>query len=149
MRTDPDDTTLFYDIGYADTDAGGIVYHARYIEMAERARNRLMYAAGYSFARLAEEGVLFIVRRVEAVYHAPAWLEDRLALRSRIGALTASRSTWVTEVRRGEQAIARIDIDMVAVDRATRRAVRHPQALAQALARHAPVVRAEAAGAFA
>jgi len=27
-----------FTIAYADTDAGGIVYHARYIEIAERAR---------------------------------------------------------------------------------------------------------------
>lgn len=27
-----------FSIAYADTDAGGIVYHARYVEIAERAR---------------------------------------------------------------------------------------------------------------
>jgi acyl-CoA thioester hydrolase len=30
--------TFPFTIAYADTDAGGIVYHARYLEIAERAR---------------------------------------------------------------------------------------------------------------
>ncbi|WP_126282449.1 acyl-CoA thioesterase [Burkholderia stagnalis] len=137
MRIDEDDTTLDYEVGYADTDAGGIVYHARYIEMAERARNRLMRAAGYSFARLAEDGALFIVRRVEAVYHAPAWLEDTLTLRARIASVTVSRSVWVTDVTRDGAPVAQITIEMVAVDRATRRAVPHPAALIECLAPYA------------
>ncbi|TCW84054.1 acyl-CoA thioesterase [Burkholderia sp. SRS-46] len=135
MRTDEDDTTLDYEVGYADTDAGGIVYHARYIEMAERARNRLMRAAGYSFARLAEDdGALFIVRRVEAVYHAPAWLEDTLTLRARLASVTVSRSVWVTDVACDGAPVAQITIEMVAVDRTTRRAVPHPSALVECLA---------------
>ncbi|AJX14729.1 acyl-CoA thioesterase [Burkholderia ubonensis] len=137
MRTDEDDTTLDYEVGYADTDAGGIVYHARYIEMAERARNRLMRAAGYSFARLADDGALFIVRRVEAVYHASAWLEDRLTLRARIASVSVSRSVWVTDVARDGAPIAQVTIEMVAVDRATRRAVPHPAALIDCLAPYA------------
>ena len=31
-----------FSIAYADTDAGGIVYHGRYIEIAERARMNIL-----------------------------------------------------------------------------------------------------------
>ena len=34
-------------IAYADTDAGGIVYHGRYIEIAERARMNWLRGVAY------------------------------------------------------------------------------------------------------
>ena len=35
-------------ISYADTDAGGVVYHSRYIDMAERARMEMLHELGIS-----------------------------------------------------------------------------------------------------
>ena len=34
--------TFPFAIAYADTDAGGIAYHGRYIEIAERARMNIL-----------------------------------------------------------------------------------------------------------
>lgn len=128
------DTTVTHRVCYADTDAGGIVYHARYIELVEHARNRLMYMAGYSFARLASEhGIALIVRKVNALYHAPALLEDELRMRSVIASCQPSRSVWLTEVRREDTLLASITIEMVAADMNTRQLARHPEPLLQAL----------------
>jgi acyl-CoA thioester hydrolase len=130
------DTTVTHRVCYADTDAGGIVYHARYIELVEQARNQLMYLAGFSFAGLARDhGVALIVRKVVADYRAPAFLEDELRMRSRIVQCQPSRSVWVTDVRRGEDLLATITIEMVAADPATRQLARHPEPLLQALSR--------------
>lgn len=130
-----EDPTLHYTICYADTDAGGVVYHARYIEMVERARNKLMNIAGFTFSMLAQEyQVMLIVHRVEAVYHAPALLEDRLQLKSRLTDCRPSRSVWVTDVRRDDVPIATVTIEMVALHTATRRLTRHPDAFLERLA---------------
>lgn len=130
------DVTVTHRVCYADTDAGGIVYHARYIALVEEARNRLMYEAGFSFARLAKDhGIALIVRKLGAAYHAPAFLEDELRMRSVIASCQPSRSVWVTDVRRGEELLATITIEMVAADLATRQLARHPEPLLQALSR--------------
>lgn len=129
-----EDTTLKYLVCYADTDAGGIVYHARFLDMVERARNRVMYSAGLSFRHLADEyGIMLIVHRVEAVYYAPAALEDHLELKSRLTSCQPSRSIWLTDVRRENMLLARITIEMVALDIASRQLARHPDAVIEKL----------------
>jgi acyl-CoA thioester hydrolase len=66
---------------YEDTDAGGIVYYANYLKFAERGRTEMLRAAGYENKALMDrEGLIFIVRRVEADYLAPARLDDVLTV---------------------------------------------------------------------
>jgi acyl-CoA thioester hydrolase len=70
---------------YEDTDAGGVVFYANYLKFAERGRTELLRAAGFDHqALLTEEGILFIVRKVEAEYHAPARLDDILTVKTSI-----------------------------------------------------------------
>ena len=60
-----------FTIAYADTDAGGIVYHARYIEIAERAR--MAWQKGFG---IQKHTVGFIVRSLSAKYMKPLRLGD-------------------------------------------------------------------------
>ncbi len=54
---------------YEDTDAGGIVYHARYLAFAERARSEALREAGVPHSELvADHGLFFVVRRAEMDY---------------------------------------------------------------------------------
>lgn len=121
-------------VSYADTDAGGVVYHGRYIEMAERARNRLMRMAGFSFGSLgAQYDVMLVMHKVAATYHAPALLEDTLRLLTRIPVCKASRSVWVTEVWRDEQVLATIELQIVCLGVSTRQIAAHPPSFIEAL----------------
>ena len=73
---------------YEDTDAGGIVYHARYLAFAERARTEAMRAAGAPHDELAtRHGLIFVVRRVEMDYLRPARLDDLLVVTTQTVAL--------------------------------------------------------------
>ena len=73
---------------YDDTDAGGIVYHATYLRMAERARTEALRELGASHADLvAEHGLAFVVRHAELDYFAPARLDDLLCVVTRPVAL--------------------------------------------------------------
>ena len=46
-------------IYWEDTDAGGVVYHARYVAFMERARTEWMRALGYGQERMrAEHGMV-------------------------------------------------------------------------------------------
>lgn len=66
---------------YEDTDAGGIVFYANYLKFFERARTEWLRSLGYSQHTLADTlDLLFVVKKVEIEYHAPAKLDDELKL---------------------------------------------------------------------
>jgi len=76
---------------YEDTDCMGVVYHANYLKYLERARteyveDRLSSVAGYH-----NSGYLFMVHKVEMVFHAPARLGDPLVVRTWIENTTRFR----------------------------------------------------------
>jgi acyl-CoA thioester hydrolase len=64
---------------WEDTDAGGVVYHARYLHFLERARTEWLRAAGIGQLELkAGEGVVFVVHAMDIRFNAPARLDDLL-----------------------------------------------------------------------
>src|ERR1700712_3834365 len=66
-------------IYWEDTDAGGVVYHARYLHFFERARTEWFRASGVSQQTLRDEaGVVFVVHRMDISFNAPARLDDLL-----------------------------------------------------------------------
>lgn len=85
-------------IAYADTDAGGIVYHGRYIEIAERARMNWLHGVA---AAVGDVG--FVIRELNIKYIRPLKLGDELTVESvitHVGA--ASLSIEQKFVRDGE-----------------------------------------------
>jgi acyl-CoA thioester hydrolase len=64
---------------WEDTDAGGVVYHARYLHFLERARTEWLRASGIGQEQLrAGSGVVFVVHGMELRFNAPARLDDLL-----------------------------------------------------------------------
>lgn len=75
-----------------DTDAGGIVYHANYLKFAERGRTEFLRHYGFEHARLlAEQGIAFVVRRLEIDYLRPARLDDVITVTTHITHLGGAR----------------------------------------------------------
>ncbi|MBO4626053.1 MAG: thioesterase family protein [Alphaproteobacteria bacterium] len=68
-----------FSIAYADTDAGGIVYHGRYIEIAERARMDMMRGIDV----LSNVGG-FVVREISIKYMHPLHLGDDIVVDTEI-----------------------------------------------------------------
>ena len=61
---------------YEDTDAGGIVYHGRYLAFADRARTEALREAGVPHDELVTQlGLIFVVRRIEMDYLRPVRLD--------------------------------------------------------------------------
>lgn len=86
---------------YQDTDAGGVVYHANYVNFMERARTEWLRTFGYSNAGLMTElGVMFVVRRLELNYLRPALLDDMLSVTAQLKEVGRSRVTLVQTVLR-------------------------------------------------
>lgn len=64
---------------WEDTDAGGVVYHARYLQFLERARTEWLRSLGIDQSRLASErGILFAVTAMDLRFRSPARLDDEL-----------------------------------------------------------------------
>ena len=64
---------------WEDTDAGGVVYHARYVAFMERARSEWMRALGFGQDRMRHEyDLVFAVRAMELDFLKPARLDDML-----------------------------------------------------------------------
>lgn len=86
---------------YEDTDAGGVVYHANYLRFAERARTEALRDLGVPHAEMAEQhGLIFMVRRTNLDYLAPALLDDALIVATRCVALGAATVELEQIVRR-------------------------------------------------
>lgn len=50
-------------IYYEDTDAGRVVYHARYLHFFERARTEFLRVLGFSQQQLLADLVAFVVKK--------------------------------------------------------------------------------------
>ena len=66
-------------IAYADTDAEGIVYHARYLEIAERARMNWLRAK-----LNVGDDVGFVVRELNIKYVQPLFVADEFVVETRM-----------------------------------------------------------------
>jgi acyl-CoA thioester hydrolase len=114
---------------YADTDAGGVVYHATYLAYAERARAEMLRCAGVLDTRLpGEGGVIFVVRHAEIDYQSPARLDEALTVVSRITQLGGASLTIEQRVRRDDRDLVTIIVRLVCID-GKFQPVRVPQAL--------------------
>ncbi|MWN31558.1 tol-pal system-associated acyl-CoA thioesterase [Gilliamella sp. Pra-s65] len=70
---------------YEDTDAGGVVYHARYLAFYERARTEILRQFNINQQMLLQEGIAFVVKKMDIGYHFPARLDDMLSIETCIG----------------------------------------------------------------
>jgi acyl-CoA thioester hydrolase len=101
---------------YEDTDAGGIVYHARYLHFAERARTELLRLAGIEQSLLRQRhDMMFAVRRCEVDFHRPARLDDLVEVRSRLTALSGARLNAVQEIWRAGEQLVRLVVEIVSL----------------------------------
>jgi acyl-CoA thioester hydrolase len=97
-------------IYWEDTDAGGVVYHASYVRLLDRARVEWLRARGTGQEALRARGLLLAVRAMTLDFLAPARLDDEVVatveLRERRGASFAVAQ----ELRRGPECLLRAQV---------------------------------------
>ena len=121
---------------YQDTDAGGVVFHGRYLEFMERARTELLIAEGLDLARIADEQrVMFLVFRIEATYHRPARLNDLLVATAEVVKMGRASVVFRQRVERGADLLVEADVTLALVDCDRLRPARFPAGLAKELER--------------
>ena len=105
---------------YSDTDAGGIMYHGRYLDFAEHARTEFVReissAEGEDSTYLDASSVGFVVKHIEVDYHTPAFLDDLLVVKSSVVSLKRFSITLKQKIFRDDQEIACVLVKAAAVD---------------------------------
>jgi acyl-CoA thioester hydrolase len=89
---------------YEDTDAGGVVYHATYLNYFERGRTELLRSLGFEQDQLiAEDDVLFAVRTLRIDYHKPARFNDEIVVSTAIRQIKKASVTFKQSLHRKGQ----------------------------------------------
>jgi len=119
---------------YEDTDAAGIVYHAAYLQFAERARTEMLRCLGLDHGTLrARFGLAFAVRRCLIDYLAPARLDDTLVVATRLLRQGGASLDLEQRVLKAEQLVARLEVRLALLS-PTQGVARLPRELSAALA---------------
>ena len=125
--------TLPVTVYYEDTDAGGVVYHANYIKFCERARTEFLQACGYKNSDLQQtHGIMFVVRRIEADYLKPAFLEDKLSVETSLTGMKNSSFIMKQTIRKDQDIIFEADVTLVCVNVNEVKPVKTPTAIREA-----------------
>lgn len=99
---------------FEDTDAGGVVYHSRYLNFFERARTEMLRALGISQTGLKEKhGLIWVVLDIHVAFKQAARLDDEL--------LVSCELEWTRGVRQGfrQRMSRRSDNELVAAAEVT------------------------------
>ncbi|MDO1582056.1 tol-pal system-associated acyl-CoA thioesterase [Rhizobium oryzicola] len=119
---------------YEDTDFSGLVYHARYLHFLERGRTDYLRCLGCEQSQLVsvdEEGLVFVVHRMEIDFKSPARMDDVLDVTTRTEKAGGAKMVIQQEIRRGEVLLIQAKVVIAVINR-NGRPRRLPETLAEA-----------------
>ena len=101
---------------YQDTDAGGVVYHSRYLDFMERARYEWLRGYGYDANRFTEElKIVFVIRSASLEFLKPARLDDLLQVTARVVESGRSRVSIAQRILRDHTTLVEGTVNAVCV----------------------------------
>ena len=119
---------------WEDTDAGGVVYYATYLKFMERARSEWLRALGFEQDALRDEaGVLFVVRRVEVDYLAPARFNEQIEVSVSLHEIGRASLSVKQTLSRGPTRLVSARVTLACVDAVRFKPVKIPAPILQAL----------------
>ena len=90
-----------------DTDAGGIVFHAKYLHFMERARTEWVRSFGVGLRDGLSDNVSYVVQKLAIHYGVPAKLDDQLLVTAE---LVGSGRVWMNLRQRVLRASDRMEL---------------------------------------
>lgn len=118
---------------YEDTDFSGLVYHARYLHFLERGRTDYLRCLGVEQSALIgidEEGLVFVVHRMELDFRSPARMDDVLRIETVTEKAGGAKMVLRQQVLRGDTQLIAAKVVIAVVNR-NGRPRRLPEGLAQ------------------
>ena len=102
---------------YEDTDSGGVVYYANYLNFLERARTEALVSLGYSNKKSKEDfGALIIVKSCNIEYKKSANLEDELNIRSFVKSVGKASFQMMQIITREKEIIVEAKVHLVFIN---------------------------------
>lgn len=130
------DFSLQLRVYIGDTDAGGVVYYANYLDYMERARTESLRALGIDLddwqQRLRR---LFVVRSVRIDYLKPARFNDLLDVHVQISELRRASLICEQQVTRGQETLATASVRLACINADTLATAAIPESLKEAMTR--------------
>ena len=119
---------------WEDTDAGGIVFYANYLQFFERARTEWLRALGIGQQALRDAtGAILVVTDTRVRYLRPARLDDWIEVSATLAERGRASLALAQQAWRGEELLAEGEIRIGCVDAATMRPRRLPPELLERL----------------
>lgn len=101
---------------YQDTDTGGVVYHASYLNFMERARYEWLRELGFGVdAMIQSHRTIFLIRSINIEYFKPAVLDDLLNVTVQVAEVGRSRIALQQQVMREQGTLASATVHVVCV----------------------------------
>lgn len=115
---------------WEDTDAGGVVYHARYVAFFERARSEWMRSLGHGQQAMIDGlDLVFAVRDMQLDFRWPARLDDALEATVALAKVRRASVEFAQDLLRDGERLASARVRVAAIDARSFR----PRALPDAL----------------
>ena len=103
---------------YEDTDAGGIVFYARYLHFIERARTEMIYDhLKLNHKQLRDQfNAIFVVRECNVKYFKSANFEDNLEVKTKVINKSPVRLNLLQEVFRDNETLVTAQGELAVLD---------------------------------
>lgn len=101
---------------WEDTDAGGVVYHARYVAFLERARSDWMRDLGYGQQAMREShGLVFAVHAMQLDFLRPARLDDLLDATVEVRRVGRASIVFAQRIQRAGELLLTAEVKIAAL----------------------------------
>lgn len=112
---------------YQHTDAGGVVFHAHYLNFMENARTELLQSMGFDPGKLLREHkIFFVVHSANLQFRKPALLNDMLDITADVTRASRARLVFTQQVRKQDIVLVEAEITIACVDPQTHKPIPVP-----------------------
>lgn len=119
---------------YEDTDSGGVVYHANYLNFMERARTEWLRALGFEQTDLKVKlQVIFVVHSMALQFKSPARFNDEIVVQSQIIRVGHGSVEFTQTITRAAQTLIIANVKLACVNSETFRPTPIPEVVKSAM----------------
>ena len=105
-------------IYYEDTDSGGIVYHSKYLNFAERGRTEFLRKRNLEQNEIRKEyEIIFVVKALKIDYLGAAYLDDIIVVKTKICQLNKAKVIFEQAIMKEKIILAKIKATVVCINK--------------------------------
>lgn len=100
-----------------DTDTLGIVYHANYLKIFERARTEWLRKRGFHLTEMVKDDTNFVIRRAVIEYQSPAYLDDELLIETQAYSMGFCQMRFIQKMyNQFQKLLSEFEVEVVCVN---------------------------------